>query len=216
MRVIAVPVKALPRSKSRLAGVLSEDERAELTLALLEDVLSASLALDAWETWVISRDERVRRAASSRGARPVEEVGASLRGAVRQVEALMPGRKAELAVVLGDLPWLTPGEIEDAVGNDGSVVAAPAVSDGGTNLLLRRPPTVIPSRFGRASFAKHRWEARRVGAELVEVRGPGLERDVDTPADLVRVLESPLRSRTRSTCLQMGLAERLLARAARR
>ena len=72
--------------------------------------------------------------------------------------------------------------------------------------------SVIPARFGRSSFAKHRWAARRKGLKLVEARGPGLERDLDRPADLATLVASGHRGRARTACLEMGLAARLLER----
>ncbi|SRR6266700_6758592 len=209
MQVVAVPVKALPQSKSRLASVLTGSERAALTLAQLDDVLGACVGQAGWETWVVSPDPVVLEAAGARGARPVRDERGSLLGAVRQIEAMLPDPFDVLAVVLGDLPYVTAADIRAALDTDGPVVAAPAASDGGTNLLLRRPASVIPAKFGRASFDRHRWEASRRGIELVEVRAPGLEEDLDRPGDLARLIARSHRSRTRSVCLEMGLARRL-------
>ena len=66
MRAIAIPVKSLARSKSRLARLLSPLERAALTLAMLEDVLDATLAVPGWESWVVSPDEAVLEIAARR------------------------------------------------------------------------------------------------------------------------------------------------------
>ena len=209
MQVVVVPVKALPESKTRLASVLTESERAALTLAQLDDVLGACVGQTGWDTWVISPDPVVLKAAEARGARPVREEGGSLLGAVRQVEATLPDPFDALAVVLGDLPYATRSDIRAALDMDGQVVAAPAASDGGTNLLLRRPASAIPARFGRASFERHRWEASKRGIDLLEVRAPGLEEDLDRPEDLARLMARDHPCRTRSVCLEMDLARRL-------
>jgi 2-phospho-L-lactate guanylyltransferase len=210
MRVLAVPVKSPSVAKSRLSPVLTRAERAALTVALLEDVLDACLANAGWETWVISPDADLRALAASHGARPVEETGHTLLAAVRQVE-LAAGDSAEaLAILLGDLPYLTGEELDGALAADGAVVAAPASSDGGTNLLVRRPPGIIRARFGRASFDKHRWAARRAGVAMSEARGSGLERDLDRPEDLRALLASGHPCRTLSACIRMGLASRLV------
>jgi len=89
------------------------------------------------------------------------------------------------------------------------VVAAPAESDGGTNLLVRRPGSAIGARFGRSSFAKHRAEAYRKGLTFHEARLPELAFDLDRPADLERILAERPRGRTWQACRDMGLAERL-------
>ncbi|MFN2591148.1 MAG: 2-phospho-L-lactate guanylyltransferase [Actinomycetota bacterium] len=211
MRVLAVPVKSLSSAKTRLSRILSPTERASLTLALLEDVLDACRVQDGWATWVISRDERVLEVGTRWGARPVLERGRSLIAAVRQVEEdCAAGRVNALAVVLGDLPYLRPDDLTTALALEAPVVAAPAASDGGTNLLVRRPPTAIRARFGRASFDKHRWAARRAGVTLTEVRTPGLERDLDTPDDLAALMSSDRAGHARTACIEMGVASRLL------
>jgi 2-phospho-L-lactate/phosphoenolpyruvate guanylyltransferase len=211
MRVLAVPVKSLERAKSRLAPLLSPAERAALSLVMLEDVLDACLVQDGWEAWVVSRDEAVLEIGVRRGARPLPEKGGSLLEAVRQMEAEVAGRSTELAVVLADLPLITGEALASALasGRRAEVVAAPAGSDGGTNLLVRRPPSVIPARFGRSSFAKHRWAARRARVAFEEIRVPELAFDLDRPRDLARVLAEGGAQRTRSACLEMGLPERL-------
>ncbi|MGH2676378.1 MAG: 2-phospho-L-lactate guanylyltransferase, partial [Actinomycetota bacterium] len=155
MRVIAVPVKSLERAKGRLSAILRPLERAALTLAMLEDVLDACLAVPGWQTWVISADEAVLEVSARRRTRPVPEEDPGLLAAVRQIEEEAAGADA-LAVVLGDLPLLTVEALEVALHTLGPVVAAPSDSDAGTNLLLRRPPRVIPARFGTDSFRKHR------------------------------------------------------------
>jgi len=211
MRVLAVPVKSLERAKGRLAPLLSRAERAALTLVMLDDVLDACLVQTGWEVWVVSHDEAALEIAVRRGARPLLEKGQSLLGAVRQVEAEVAGRSNELAVVLADLPLITAEAVSAALalGRGPGVVAAPAGSDGGTNLLLRRPASVIPARFGPSSFAKHRWAARRARLPFEEVRLPELAFDLDRPDDLTRVLAERGARRTRSACLEMGVPDRL-------
>jgi 2-phospho-L-lactate guanylyltransferase len=209
MRVLAVPVKSLERAKGRLSSILSPAERGALSLVMFEDVLHCCLSQGGWETWVISPDEAVLEIAVRAGASPIAEKGTSLRDAVRQVESELRGSSGELAVVLADLPLITPGAVSAALARRASVVAAPASSDGGTNLLLRRPPPVIPARFGRSSFAKHRWAARRARVPFEEIRLPELAFDLDRPEDLGRVLAEGGHRRTHAACLEMGVPERL-------
>lgn len=215
MQVLAVPVKSLERAKSRLAKVLSLPERATLTLAMAEDVLDACTAQPSWETWVVSRDEAVLEVAARHGARPVPEAGRSLNEAIRQAESLVTGRSSTLAVVLADLPLLTPTSLAIALAGDARVTAAPAASDGGTNLLVRHPPSVIPPRFGPASLARHRWAARHARVSFRQVRSPELAFDLDRPTDLMRVLAENRPGRTLAACRELGLAERLRERAER-
>ena len=210
MRVVAVPVKSLDRTKTRLASVLSPAERATLAVAMLNDVLDACLRQPGWDLWVVSGEDEVLGVAEQRGARPLVEAGTTLSQAVRQTEAAARGEGCtELAIVLADLPFATPDALALALASSASVVVAPASSDGGTNVLVRRPPSVIPARFGRSSFEKHRGEAYRRGVTFEPIESVELGFDLDRPEDLAIVLESEHDTRTRAACHQMGLAERL-------
>src|SRR5207302_11401939 len=129
--------------------------------------------------------------------------------AIGAVEAAVHGRSSALAVLLADLPLLTAPALRLALepADDAAVVAGPAGSDGGTNLLVRRPPGVIAARFGRRSFAKHRWAAKRSGASFVEADLPELAFDLDRPDDVARFLAADRPGRTRSVCLDLALDE---------
>ncbi len=210
MRVVAVPVKSLNRTKTRLASVLSPHERAELATAMLNDVLDACLPQTGWDVWVISAQDEVLRLAGQRGARPLGETGTTLGQAVRQVEAEAREEDClDLALVLADLPFATSDAVAEVLGASASVVAAPATSDGGTNMLVRRPPSIIPARFGRSSFSKHRAEAYRRGVTFQSIESSALGFDLDRPADLAAVLEAESDNRTKAACLRMVLADRL-------
>jgi 2-phospho-L-lactate/phosphoenolpyruvate guanylyltransferase len=211
MRVIAVPVKSLERAKGRLSAVLQPLERAALTLAMLEDVLDACMSQAGWQTWVVSPDEAVLEVSARRRAKPVPEEDPGLLAAIHQVEEEVAGADA-LAVVLGDLPLITAESLGTVLQTLGPAVAVPSESDGGTNVLLRRPPLTIPARFGTDSFRKHRQAAESRDLPFAEVRAPELAFDLDRPEDVPRLTDRPGRSRTRAACVEMGLPDKLSAR----
>jgi 2-phospho-L-lactate/phosphoenolpyruvate guanylyltransferase len=214
VRVIAVPVKSLSKAKTRLAPILSPLERAAVTLAMLEDVLDATLALPGWETWVVSPDEAVLEVAARRRARPVAEEKPPLSAAVRQVEleAVDQDADATLTVLLADLPFVTTDALQEALQTLGSVVIAPSQDGTGTNLLLRRPPRVIGARFGRDSFARHQAASEAKGLPVSVVRRSELTADIDTPKDVLSFLAEGRAGRTRSSLLELHAADRLAAR----
>jgi 2-phospho-L-lactate/phosphoenolpyruvate guanylyltransferase len=210
MLVLAVPVRRLDQAKTRLAPILSPRERGELMMAMLHDVLTASTRQAEWQTWVVSADRTVLDAAEARGAAPVLEKGTGLLAAVRQVEELALRRGAgELAVLLADLPWVTEGSLAGALRVEAPVVTVRAASDGGTNLLVRRPPDVIRARFGRESYTKHRWAAQRARVAVQAVESEELAFDLDGPDDLRRLLGSGRPCSAYTACLLMDAAERL-------
>ena len=210
VRVMAIPVKRLGRSKRRLARICSPLERAALTLAMLEDVLDAALQVAGWETWVISSDEAVLEVAARRRARAVPEERTSLLTAVRQIDAEATERGADvLGVILADTPLVTPESLEVALHTLGPVVIAPARDGAGTNVLIRRPPRAVRPRFGPDSFSRHRAEAERKGLPVSIVRRRELAFDVDGPNDILALVDSGDSGRTREICLELDLASRI-------
>jgi 2-phospho-L-lactate guanylyltransferase len=210
MRVIAVPMKSLSRAKTRLSPMMSTLERGAFALAMLEDVLDATLAVGGWDTWVISPDEVALEIAARRGARPVPEARSTLSAAVRQVETMAREEDAAaLAVLPGDLPLVTAAVLGRALRTLGSVIVAPSNGGAGTSLLLRRPPRSIPARFGPDSFRRHLELARERQLPVAVVEDPELSFDLDLPGDILTLIDSPRRGRAWEACLEMDLGERM-------
>ena len=95
----------------------------------------------------------------------------------------------------------------------GPVVLAPSTDEGGTNLLVRRPPTAIHARFGPDSYRKHLEAAATADLPTSIVGAPELAFDLDLPGDILTVLDARRQGRTREVCLDMDLASRIATRA---
>jgi 2-phospho-L-lactate guanylyltransferase len=215
VRAIALPVKSLSEAKSRLEPVLAPLERAALTLAMLEDVLDATLAMPGWQTWVISPDETVLEVASRRDARPLSEEKPSLAAAVAQVEEVAIGLGADaLAILLPDTALVTPATLTRALHTLGPIVLAPSLGETGTNLLLRRPPRITPARFGLDSYRRHLQDAAEHDVPVAVVEAAELAFDLDVPDDILTVLDARRHGRTREVCEELDLRARF-TRAAR-
>jgi len=213
VRAIALPVKSLGDAKSRLSPFLTPLERGALALAMYEDVLDETLALDGWETWVVSADESVLEIAMGRRAHGIVEERPSLRSAIHQIEEEAAARQIEaLAILPADTPLVTSEALKAALHTLGPVVIAPSADERGTNLLLRRPPAAIPSRFGPDSFRRHLETAAEHGLPTAVVEREELSFDLDEPGDILTVLETRRPGRTLDVCRDMDLAGRLAAR----
>lgn len=214
MHAIVLPVKSLDEAKARLDPALTPVERAALTLAMLEDVLDATLAMPGWETWVLSPDETVLEVAARRAALSLVEEEPPLHAAIRQAEAEALGRGFDaLAVLLPDTPLVTTAALTKALHTLGPVVVAPAIDERGTNLLLRRPPDSISARFGPDSYRRHVEAAAEAELPLSVVERPEIAFDLDTPDDILTVLRSSRPTRTRAVLRELGADERVSARA---
>jgi 2-phospho-L-lactate guanylyltransferase len=214
VRVIALPVKSLTEAKGRLDPVLTPLERGALTLAMFEDVLDVTLVIAGWQTWVVSPDEAVLEIAMSRGVHAIEEEEPPLAGANRQVDEEAEGRLVDaLAVLLPDTPLVTHAALTKALRTLGAVVVAPSADEGGTNLLIRRPPRAIEARFGDDSHRRHVQAAADAEVPMAVVRAPELAFDLDVPSDILTVLGSRREGRTLQVCRELDLRARLEARA---
>ncbi len=211
--MIVLPVKSLAEAKTRLEPVLDPLERGSLTLAMLEDVMDATLALSGWETWVISPDEVVIEIALQRGVHAIVEDKPPLANAVRQVEEEAAARGVEHA---GGAPrGYPPGHgsrAHRALHTLGPVVLAPSVDESGTNLLVRRPPTAIDARFGVDSYRRHLEAAAEAQIPTAVVEIPEIAFDLDLPSDILTVLEAGKRGRTLDVMVEMDLASRMPTR----
>lgn len=184
-----LPVKSLRRAKSRLAGLLDDEQRRSFVLETALRTLTVLASVPALRaTLVVSPDECVLAEAARMGAAPLPEadypdLNASLERA--RTEARRYGA-AGLLVLPADLPLLTAQDVERllAPGNPGkNLVLAPDRAGVGTNALYVTPVFPLPFCFGPGSFARHLLAACKMNADVAVLRTPGLELDVDTPED---------------------------------
>ncbi len=184
-----VPVQRLDTAKSRLASVLSADERRHLVCELLDNVLAALCESNAVDgTIVVSPDPDVLTRAEHARAIAVEQHGRGLNAAIRlgrdRAESL--GADA-LLVVLADLPKLTSTEIDRIVAESrrSAITLAPDRHGHGTNAMILRPPVVIEPAFGIDSFQKHNREAQCLGLPVTTFESAGTAFDIDNVDDLI-------------------------------
>jgi 2-phospho-L-lactate guanylyltransferase len=185
-----VPVKPLRRGKSRLAGTLSEDERADLNRRLLQRTIQTLTNLNEIEqVLVVSRDSSALALARDMGARTVQEDGApALNTALKRATVVAQVYASRgVLVVPADLPLLNRDDVAALLArstNPPVVVIAPDRHQKGTNALLLSPADIIEYDFGEGSFKRHCDRARKAGARLEVVNLPSLELDLDLPEDL--------------------------------
>ncbi len=195
-----IPVKPLRRGKSRLAGMLSEDERTQLNHALLEHTLNTLSTLkEITKVLVISRDPLALNLARQYDARTVQEEGTPHLNAAlqRATIAAQAGRALGILILPADLPLITTEDIRallDRAVKPPVVAIAPDRHKRGTNALVISPAGLIEYAFGEDSFQRHSELAKQAGARLEIVDSPSLALDLDTPEDLeiVKHIENSL------------------------
>jgi len=190
-----VPVKPLQRGKSRLAGVLTREERANLNRYLLSHTLETLTEIkDIENILVVSRDPAALSLARDYGARTVQEKGSPHLNVALTRATLVAKEYTTRGVLIvpADLPLITSQDVKTmlALAKDPPVVVvAPDRHREGTNALLVCPIGLIEYDFGPGSFDRHCQLAEQVGARLEIVELPSLALDVDLPEDLDWVSE---------------------------
>jgi 2-phospho-L-lactate guanylyltransferase len=212
-----VPAKTLEQAKTRLARVLSPEERSALSLAMLRDLLSAlhgAQHLDG--VAVVTADAALEAAAREAGAQIVAEQTIGQNVALQTGVAYAHAQGAtEVLVISADLPLLCSATIDHLIeraqqsNQSNLVLLAPSREGTGTNAMLQRPPGVIPFLFGLNSLQRHQQAADERGVPVELVQAQGLAFDIDLPADLLELASSPGQTRTQAALAQMGIVQRL-------
>ncbi len=185
-----VPVKPLRRGKSRLSGVLSEDDRANLNERLLLRTIDTLKGIsELADVLVVSRDTEALALAREHGARTLQEDGTPhLNVALERATVVAKSYMAESVLILpADLPQIDKEDIISMLdaGRVGPVVViAPDHLHEGTNALFINPAGLIEYDFGKGSFERHCASAKAAGADLIVLELSSLANDVDVPADL--------------------------------
>lgn len=196
-------MRGLASGKSRLAAVLSVDERRALNAQLLVRALDAiaqsgvapvsggNAPASAGNTLarciVVSPDPEALELARSRGAHALEESGdAGLNAALElaRTAAIVRGA-ATLLILAADLPLVDAAALEQlrrAIPEHAAAVI-PDKSRTGTNGLLLPANADIRFAFGADSLERHRaaLEALRIDTQIWH--DPALAFDLDTAAD---------------------------------
>jgi 2-phospho-L-lactate guanylyltransferase len=181
---IVIPVKAPAAAKTRLAAAVPPALRAELARAFALDTIAAALAARSVSRVIVVGDDPSLADGAEFLAEPEGAQGlpAAIRngvGGARSVSSVPVG------VLLGDLPALTPDELDAALdAAAGHPLAFVRDAEGmGTTLATATAGTVFEPRFGLDSAALH------VADGYVELAASaGLTHDVDTVEGLAEAL----------------------------
>lgn len=189
-----VPVKPLRRGKSRLASVLSEEERTLINCMMLGHTLKTLSQLPEIEqVLVVSKDPAALAMARDHRARTVLEVGApSLNPALERATVVARIYSARgVLVIPADLPVIQPETLRTFLGyfkDPPVVIIAPDRRGEGTNALFLSPLGLFNYAFGHGSFQRHCDNARKSHARLEVCELPELGLDLDLPEDLEIVM----------------------------
>ena len=172
-----VPLKPAAERKSRLAEVLSGDERAMLSQRLFDHVATVLAAVPDVAIVTLLADRRPSGWSGGWSGGWIADTGRGLNAELQAAAVARP-----LLVIHADLPLLSVADVEAllAAAEGSGCAIAPDRHGSGTNALALADARGFAFGFGAGSFARHR--AQAADAAVVERLGLGL--DLDTPDDL--------------------------------
>jgi len=186
---IILPLKAISSAKSRLAQVLSPEQRHGLMKAMVEDVVAAVTACPTVEgLLLVSRDPDVSTLADACGAEVLSlEQDENLNSAVTAATDHLYRKGVTRALVLhGDIPLLRASSlarlIESGVKSDLTLVACRHRK--GTKALLTSLPARIPFLYGDDSFDRHMSAAQGLALTVQTMDLADVALDVNSADDL--------------------------------
>lgn len=198
--VVIVPVRRFEDGKTRLADVLSRDERTRLSRHCAERVLAAT---DMFTRCVVSDDPGVCSWAVEHGAIAVPVGATGLNAALLEALPGIVERHAPsfVAVCHADLPLADElGEIIGAATTDHRPLIITDRESDGTNVMVARTDLISAAGFhyGVGSASRHHDEFARLGVECRIHRHDTLSIDLDTPDDLFHPAVASFVDRLRS------------------
>ena len=215
MNALLIPIKDPANAKTRLAELLSEDERRRLAWAMFEDVSHAITAARKPDrvVMVTSFPPAIERARELGWEVLIEESQISESASIDWASRILSERGFDKVMRLpADLPLVLAEDIDELLSielDSPGALLVPSGEGTGTNAIIRTPPALFPSRFGPNSLALHKQEAARVGVECVIVNNPRIALDIDEPGDLELLLEAGRGTQTFGALNEMNAFERL-------
>jgi 2-phospho-L-lactate guanylyltransferase len=215
MKALLIPVKDPAKGKTRLARLLSSEERRRLAWAMFEDVCRAVRGSRAPDRVVVvtSFEPAARLAVSLEWEVIVEKEQVSESASVDRASRLLKDRGFSLVMRLpADVPLVRAEEIDDLMSVELAAPAAllvPSREGTGTNAIIRTPADLFPSRFGPGSLALHKQEARAAGVECIIRESARIGLDIDEPSDIEALMKEGRGTETFDLLAEMNITSRL-------
>ena len=192
-----VPVKRFENAKTRLSAILDRDDRIHLSLLMLEDTLQIlSVVSRLSQVITVSADKSVEEIAAKYGAKfLLEEKERGVNSAVALANSYCTKKKSADATMIipHDLPLLDSTDIskacELAENESRCIVICPSIRYDGTNMLLRKPPSIISTFYDADSYNMHVKAAIQLGIPIKHLFSRTLMHDIDTPEDAFEIIK---------------------------
>jgi len=184
-----IPIKPLRRGKSRLATVLSEEERKRLNQNLLIKTITCLKEIrEIDQILVVSYDPNALSLSRDFGVRTIQEGHhTNINSALRKgTMAALAFKASSILILPADLPNIDYQAVMGLIlkmDKPPEIIITPDRKLNGTNALLMQPVGILDYDFGQWSFRKHIEQAERKKIHVEIYNNDKLAFDLDEPED---------------------------------
>ena len=191
-----VPVKNFESGKSRLASILTVQERVNLSKLFLDltlDTLTKTSIIS--KVIVVSSDKRAEAIVKKYDAKFLrEKKDQGVNAAVSLADIYISGYAVDATIVIPqDLPLLLPEDIDYicrfAQKHKRCLVICPSLRFDGSNALLRRPPLLLKTNYDNDSYNNHIKKAKASNASVKVIQIKRIMIDIDTINDVRHLIK---------------------------
>ena len=209
MTDVIIPIKDLSKAKSRLMGVLTSQQRMDLVLAMLHDLLTTLRSTDVRNIWLVATDDAVLYVGARFGVTPVKEHVVKGYNHAVSIGLSQIDKGTPTVILPGDLPRATAVDLRALTKSDlrPGIRIVPDHQNRGTNGLYLSSPDLIGPGFGENSFFRHCARANQIGLHAKVMPLESLAPDLDTAGDLYALACASIGKATRTVIAGITAAE---------
>jgi 2-phospho-L-lactate guanylyltransferase len=192
---IIIPIKRFEKSKSRLSGFLSQDQRVWLCHLMVNDLIEKMSELEESTMFLVTNEIiPIPEKSKEKVVMLFEGRSKGVNDAVKIADSYIQNNKFDNSIVIPiDLPLLTLKEIKEIISfaDDFKEIVGMVPSNrfDGTNILLRKPHSIIDTSFDDNSFFNHCIKALDNCISLKIFYHENLTVDIDTFDDVTMALK---------------------------
>jgi len=192
---IIIPIKRFEKSKTRLSGFLSQEQRAWLCHLMVNDLIEKMSELEESKMFLVTNEiVPIPEKSKEKVVVLFEGRSSGVNDAVKIADCYIDRHKFDSSIVIPiDIPMLTLKEIKEIISfaqNYKEIICmVPSNRFDGTNILLRKPHSIIETSYDDNSFFNHFKKALDNGVSLKIFYHDNLKMDIDTIDDVMMALK---------------------------
>ena len=193
---IIIPIKSFKKSKTRLRKFLNLEQRINLCHHFVNDLVEKVSKLEQCQIILVT-NESIDLPDTIKNKSLIIKEGENNTGvnnAVALADSYVTRNKFEKSLVVPiDIPLFNLPQIREIIqyskNFDEGICIVPSYRYDGTNILLRKPHTVIETSYDNNSFFNHLKRTMEKGASIKIFDFENLTADVDTIEDIVLIFK---------------------------